>query len=46
MGTTPSMWQMLSELVDGEKLPESLNKALYALCDGTATIVLDMIEES
>lgn len=22
MGTTPSMWQMLSELIDGEKLPE------------------------
>jgi len=40
MGTTPGMWEMLSECLDGEKLPESLNTALYALRDGTAMVVI------
>ena len=35
---TEVMWQMLSEMLDGEKLPESLNKALYGLCDGTLVV--------
>ena len=38
MGTTPGMWQMLSEAIAGEKLPESLNRAVLALCDGSATV--------
>lgn len=38
-GTTPGMWQLLSELVAGEKLPESLNNAIYALCEGRAKVV-------
>lgn len=40
LGTSPGMWQMLSELVAGEKLPESLNRAIYALCEGRAKVVL------
>ena len=39
MGTTPGMWQMVSEALDGEKLPESLNEAIYALVEGRATVV-------
>lgn len=39
MGTTPGMWQMVSEALDGEKLPESLNEAIYALAEGRATVV-------
>lgn len=39
LGTSPGMWQMLSELVAGEKLPESLNNAIYALCAGEARVV-------
>lgn len=39
LGTSPGMWQLLSELVDGEKLPESLNNAVYALCAGEARVV-------
>lgn len=38
LGTSPGMWQMLSELVAGEKLPESLNNAIYALCEGRAKV--------
>ena len=38
MGTTPGMWEILSELIDGEKLPESLNEAIYALRDGRARV--------
>lgn len=40
MGTTPGMWQMLSEALNGEKLPDSLNNAIYALCQGDAAVVL------
>lgn len=39
LGTSPGMWQMLSELVAGEKLPESLNNAIYALRDDRAKVV-------
>ena len=40
MGTTPLEWELLSELLEGEKLPDSLNKALYALRDRRAKVVL------
>ena len=39
MGTTPGMWQMASEALHGEKLPESLNAAIHALVEGRATVV-------
>ncbi len=32
---TSEMWKLLSELLDGEKLPDSLNAAIYGLCDGS-----------
>lgn len=38
LGTSPGMWQLLSELLEGEKLPESLNNAIYALCEGRAKV--------
>ena len=40
MGTTPGMWEILSDLLSGEKLPVSLNEALYALMDGRAQVIL------
>jgi hypothetical protein len=40
IGTTPGMWEMVSEALNGEKLPESLNAAIYALAEGRATVVL------
>ena len=40
MGTTPGMWEMVSEALHGEKLPESLNAAISALAEGRATVVL------
>lgn len=40
MGTTPSMWEMASESLHGEKLPESLNSAIHALAEGRATVIL------
>ena len=39
MGTTPGMWQMVSEALDGEKLPESLSSAIHALAEGRATVI-------
>jgi hypothetical protein len=36
---TPGMWQMVSDLLDGEKLPASMNAALEKLCAGTMTVV-------
>ena len=39
MGTSGMMWQFLSDLLEGEKLPVSLNKAIYALRDNKAFIV-------
>ena len=40
IGTTPSMWEMASESLHGEKLPESLNSAIHALAEGRATVIL------
>ena len=39
MGTTPGMWEMASEALHGEKLPESLNSAIHALAEGRATVI-------
>jgi hypothetical protein len=39
LGTTPGMWEMLSDLLNGEKLPESLNNAIYKLRSDEAYIV-------
>lgn len=39
MGTTPGMWEMVSDALAGEALPESINKALYALREGRAHVV-------
>lgn len=41
LGTTPGMWEMLSELLaeQQEKLPDSLNEAIYALRDGRAKVI-------
>lgn len=33
------MWEMLSDLLDGEKLPEPLNDAIHKLCDGEYVVV-------
>ena len=38
LGTSPGMWQMLSDLIADEKLPEPLNNAIYALCEGRAKV--------
>ena len=43
--TTQGMWQMLSDLLDGEKLPDSLNKDIYDLCEGKAFVVRESNEE-
>lgn len=39
MGTTPGMWEMASDCLNGEKLPDSLNAAIYALRDGDAVVI-------
>lgn len=39
LGTTPEMWKYLSKLLDGEKLPQRMNDAIYLLCEGKAKIV-------
>ena len=39
MGTTPGMWEMASEALDGEKLPVSVNAAIYALKGGEAVVI-------
>ena len=39
MGTSPGMWELLSDILEGEKLPESLNSAIYALRDGSAVVI-------
>ena len=39
MIATQGMWELVSELLEGEKLPESLNETLYGLCDGTLKVV-------
>jgi hypothetical protein len=44
LNTTPGMWQMVSEALEGEKLPVAINEALYLLCEGKARVVLDDAE--
>ena len=39
LGTTKFMWRMVSELLEGEKLPDSINEALYKLCEGEVKVV-------
>lgn len=39
LGTTPGMWEMVSEALVGEKLPVSINLAIEMLCNGTAMVV-------
>jgi hypothetical protein len=41
MGTTKLMWEYLNERLaeTKEKLPYSLNQAIYALCEGRAKLV-------
>ena len=45
MGTTPGMWEMVSELLDGEKLPASVSEAIKALAQGRATVVINAKEK-
>ena len=40
MDTTPGMWEMVSEALEGTPLPVSISQAIYALCDGDAQVVL------
>ena len=44
MGTTIGMWELLSDVLAEykEKLPDSLNEAIYALRDGKAKVMLKM----
>jgi len=39
LGTTPGMWEMLSELLEGEKLPESLSRVINLLASKEAEVV-------
>ena len=41
LDTTPCMWQMVSEICGGEKLPEPINNAIYLLIEGKAVIRLN-----
>ena len=41
MGTTCGMWQMVSNLLDGQLLTESLNEVLHALCEGRAKVIMN-----
>ena len=45
IGTTPGMWEMVSELLDGEKLPASVSEAIKALAQGRATVVIKAKEK-
>lgn len=38
LGTTRGMWQLVSGLLDDERLPQSMNIAIAALCAGTASV--------
>ena len=38
MTTTIGMWEMVSELLEGEKLPVSMNEAIEGLCNGNLVI--------
>lgn len=37
--TTPGMWRMVSDALDGELLPESINSALRGLCIGELRVI-------
>ena len=41
MGTTPGMWEVLSDMLAEEdaSLPNAVNEAIYALRDGRAMVV-------
>jgi hypothetical protein len=39
LDTTPAMWRLVSEQLDGLRLPSSINEAIYALCNGQAFLV-------
>ena len=45
MGTTPGMWEMVSEVLDGEKLPASVSEAIKALAKGRAIVVIKAKEK-
>lgn len=40
MGTTPGMWEMLSDMLEGEQLPVSISEAIKALAQGRAKVVM------
>ena len=44
MGTTPGMWEMLSDILEGEQLPVSLSKAINELAQGRAKVVMTTTE--
>lgn len=39
INTDSGRWGMVSEALDGEPLPESINKTIYDLCDGLSVVV-------
>ena len=43
--TSTIMWELLSKLLEGEKLPTSLSKAIHALHKGEAYIVMRDTED-
>ena len=45
MGTTPGMWEMVSEVLDGEKLTASVSEAIKALAKGRAIVVIKAKEK-
>lgn len=40
MGTDSGMWEMVDDALVGEKLTESVSKAIYALCEDRAVVIL------
>jgi 3' exoribonuclease, RNase T-like len=40
LGTTPGMWQMVSEHLSLLALPDPVNRAIYKLCEGNARVGL------
>lgn len=48
LNTTKGMWEVLSDILgdNEEKLPKSLNEAIYKLCDGTAKIVMKGLDKN
>ena len=45
MGTTTGMWEMVSEVLDGEKLPASVSEAIKALAKGRTIVVIKAKEK-